>query len=434
MSISSSMNAGIAGLQANTTRLSTISDNIANSATYGYRRAQTSFHSMVLGDGRANQSSYAAGGVRTSTMRLIDQGGQLIGTRNSTDLAINGRGFLPVTTQQGANMGPGAMPMQLMTTGSFRFDSDGFLRNPTGMTLLGWAADADGSIPAQARNSSASLVPIRLDNAEQAPTPTANITLNLNLPASATLPDAPGTVQELTIDYVDATGLVQKLDVTYTPTVDPVAGQTNPRTLTITDPADGGATVSEHVLDFGGAMADGGLLTGVTGPGYDPDAGTFTITMGDQDIAVGIGALLDPSGTTQNSTAFSPFNINSDGFTGGELVGVEVTSDGLVQAVFDSGYTRTLYQVPLVDVPNPNGLQSLNDQVYALSADSGDFYLWNAGDGPTGTVQGYALEQSATDVAEELTGLIQTQRAYSSNVKIIQTVDEMLQETTNLKR
>ena len=60
--------------------------------------------------------------------------------------------------------------------------------------------------------------------------------------------------------------------------------------------------------------------------------------------------------------------------------------------------------------------------------------LWDAGDGPTGGIQGYSREGSNVDVASELTQLIQTQRAYSSNAKVIQTVDEMLQETTNLKR
>jgi len=59
---------------------------------------------------------------------------------------------------------------------------------------------------------------------------------------------------------------------------------------------------------------------------------------------------------------------------------------------------------------------------------------WQAGDGPTGDVMGYSREESKTDVATELTNMIQTQRAYSSSAKIIQTVDEMLQETTNIKR
>ena len=85
-------------------------------------------------------------------------------------------------------------------------------------------------------------------------------------------------------------------------------------------------------------------------------------------------------------------------------------------------------------MPNPNGLLSLSNQTYQVSPESGTFLLWEAGSGPTGTLEGYSREGSKTDVAAELTNLIQTQRAYSSNAKVIQTVDEMLQETTNIKR
>jgi flagellar hook protein FlgE len=103
-------------------------------------------------------------------------------------------------------------------------------------------------------------------------------------------------------------------------------------------------------------------------------------------------------------------------------------------AIYDQGFSKLIYQLPVIDVPNPNGLIALSNQTYQLSPASGAFYLWDAGDGPTGSVAGYSREESATDVAEELTQLIQTQRAYSSNAKIIQTVDEMWQETTNIKR
>jgi flagellar hook protein FlgE len=85
-------------------------------------------------------------------------------------------------------------------------------------------------------------------------------------------------------------------------------------------------------------------------------------------------------------------------------------------------------------VANPNGLQAVDGQAFRVSSESGDFYLWDADDGPVGSIEGFALEQSTTDIAQELTNLIETQRAYSSNAKIIQTVDEMLQETTNIKR
>mgnify|MGYP003632234655 CR=1 FL=1 len=77
---------------------------------------------------------------------------------------------------------------------------------------------------------------------------------------------------------------------------------------------------------------------------------------------------------------------------------------------------------------------AVEGQAFKTSPDSGGFFLWDAGDGPTGAIAGYAREASTTDIAQELTHLITTQRAYSSNAKIIQTVDEMLQETTNIKR
>lgn len=88
----------------------------------------------------------------------------------------------------------------------------------------------------------------------------------------------------------------------------------------------------------------------------------------------------------------------------------------------------------MADVANPNGMRVFDNQTFGISDESGSMYLWDAGSGPVGSVQGYALEELATDIATELTQLIQTQRAYSSNAKVIQTVDQMLEETTNLKR
>ena len=114
------------------------------------------------------------------------------------------------------------------------------------------------------------------------------------------------------------------------------------------------------------------------------------------------------------------------------LTSVEVDELGYLNAIYDQGFTRTIYQLPVVDVPNPNGLISLSNQTYQVSPASGPFYLWDAGDGPTGAVVGFSREESATDVAAELTQLIQTQRAYSSNAKVIQTVELSLAVATDL--
>ena len=144
MTISSSLNASVAGLAANASRLSTISDNIANSATNGYRRVETDFHSMVI----ANKGgTYSAGGVRTTHNRLIDQGGSLISTSNPTDLAVRGRGFLPVTQQSEVVNANGESTMLLATTESFRTNAEGYLTTSSGLMLMGWPALSDGSIP-----------------------------------------------------------------------------------------------------------------------------------------------------------------------------------------------------------------------------------------------------------------------------------------------
>ena len=137
---------------------------------------------------------------------------------------------------------------------------------------------------------------------------------------------------------------------------------------------------------------------------------------------------------TQMSAEFAPITLTKNGAPTGNLTGVEIDENGFVSAIYDSGFTRTIYQVPLIAVANPNGLEAGSSQTFTLSQASGPMYLWDAGAGPTGETIGYAREMSTTDIAGELTALIQTQRAYSSNAKIIQTVDEMLQETTNIKR
>jgi flagellar hook protein FlgE len=204
MTISSSLAAGVTGLNANATRLAAISDNISNSATAGYKRVQTSFQSMVIGTTGAG--TYSAGGVRASTMRLIDESGPLVSSSNPTDLAIKGRGFLPVTTEVAARQG-GTLPMYMMTTGSFRPDATGLLRNESGMVLLGVPVGADGTVPTFPRDSAGGLQPIRIETNAVNHEPTRNISLGVNLPATGTLSDAEGQFREMTVEYYNNLGM-----------------------------------------------------------------------------------------------------------------------------------------------------------------------------------------------------------------------------------
>ena len=432
MSISSSLNAGVSGLSANSSKLATISDNIANSSTYGYKRADLDFSSLVITE---NRGTYSAGGVRVESYREIDQRGTLISTSNATDIAIAGRGMLPVTPASAVDGADTDYPLQLVTTGSFRSDEEGYLTSVNGLVLLGWPADPDGNIPLQPRDSSAGLEPVRVDQNLFAASPTTEVSLSANLPAEATQAGAAGAPLEISVEYFDNTGASQTLVVGFTPTV-PATGQSNEWTMTITDGAQGGATVGEYVVTFDDTTGNGGNILGVTPVTgtYDPAAGTATVTLARGPVDIEIGAPGGLSLLTQLSAEFAPAGVSQNGTPVGTLTGTEIDENGYLIAAYDTGYTRVIYQIPVADVPNPNGLTALDNQAFAISGDSGPLYLWNAGEGSTGPTIGYAREESTADIAAELTQLIETQRAYSSNAKVIQTVDEMLQETTNLKR
>src|SRR5690606_25481702 len=146
MTISSALNAGVAGLSANATRLATISDNIANSGTFGYKRAHAEFSSMVITNNRGS-GTYSAGGVRASTMRLIEQRGGLVGTSHPLDIAVSGRGMLPVMNEVSLGTNSVDRALLMTTTGSFRTDANGVLKTDSGLVLMGWPATSDGTIP-----------------------------------------------------------------------------------------------------------------------------------------------------------------------------------------------------------------------------------------------------------------------------------------------
>jgi flagellar hook protein FlgE len=436
MTISSALNAGVMGLNVNSTRLATISDNIANSSTYGYKRSEVDFSSMVINQ---RPSVYSAGGVRATSYKDVDSNGSLVSTGNALDIAINGSGMIPVTDIFGTNETAAERDFMMVPTGGFSADENGNLRTQSGLYLLGWPVDTAGVVDSGSRDSTSSLVPVNVTVSQFLASPTRNLSLGMNLPAQSTLAGASGEAFELPIEYFDNLGLAQELSFTFTPTV-PGTGASNSWSVSVTDSAgDPAVSIADFTVEFndGNNGAPGGSLATVTpgaGVTYDAATGEISLNVAGGPITTFVGKPGESSGLTQLAAPFSPTNIVKDGAPIGDLQGVEIDQQGFLEAVYNSGFRRTIFQIPVADVPNPNGLTAVNNQAYSISADSGDLYFWDAGKGPAGSYAGYALMESNTDIAAELTSLIETQRAYSSNAKIIQTVDEMLQETTNLKR
>jgi len=433
MTLSSSMNAGISGLNVNASKLATISDNIANSKTFGYKRVDADFTAMTL-SGRSG--GYVAGGVRVASFRNISTQGSLITTANSMDIAIGGRGFLPVTPSSALANTSTALPLRLATTGSFRPDAEGILTSNSGLVLMGWPADPDGTFPPFPRDSAAGLSPVNISHNQFAANPTTEIQLGINLPATATQAGSTGDPFDLSLEYFDNLGTTQTMTATFTPQV-PALGQSNLWTMEITDLATGAAPIAEFTVQFDATTATGGSMLSVVpvfGGAYNAATGDINVTFDRGPVNINIGTIGSNNRMTQLSSSFAPINLAKNGAPTGNVIGMEIDKNGIVSANYDTGFSKEIFRVPLIDVPNANALEALPNQTYAVTRDSGDMFLWDAGSGPTGETIGYAREESTTDIAGELTALIQTQRAYSSNAKIIQTVDEMLQETTNIKR
>ncbi|QFU10227.1 Flagellar hook protein FlgE [Rhodobacteraceae bacterium THAF1] len=430
MSISSSLAAGVSGLNANAQRLASISDNIANSSTFGYKRSFTDFNALVTNSG--NASRFTAGGVSSSTLRMVDERGQIQASSNATDIAINGRGFLPVANYTSAISGD-PFKTALATTGSFRPNAAGHLVDSAGNALLGWPASLDGSFPSFPRDAVDGLVPINIFHNQFAANPTDQMSVQLNLPSVDSDPTSLGGPHDIALEYFGNQGQTHILNFEFTPT-----GTDNEWTVQITDSDSGGAVIGEYTMEFSDSPTGGGTLASVTtvsGGVYVPSYGIIPLTTGSGGmIDIDIGRLGEAGGITQLDSGFSPSLLSKNGSPVGILQGVEIDEGGIIQAIYDSGFTRPIYQVPVIDVANPNGLVPGDGQSFGISLESGSIFLWDAGQGPVGETLGFAREASSVDVAQELTQLIQTQRAYSSNAKIIQTVDEMLQETTNLKR
>ena len=431
MSISSSLAASVSGLNANAQRLASISDNIANSSTFGYKRSFTDFSALVTNSG--NPANFTAGGVSSSTMRMVDQRGQIQSSSNSTDIAINGRGFLPVANYTAATSGA-PFEAALTTTGSFRPNAAGHLVDQRGNALLGWPASLDGTFPSFPRDSTDGLTPINVFHNQFAANPTTEMVMELNLPSKDSDPATLGGPHDITLEYFGNQGQTHSLNFAFTPT-----GTDDEWTVQITDDASGGAVVGEYTMSFNDTAIGGGTLASVAvggaGGSYNGTDGTIPLTLGTGGVIdVSIGRIGEAGGITQLDAGFAPSVLSKNGSPVGTLQGVEIDETGIVVAIYDTGFSRPIYQVPVVDVANPNGLTPDDGQTFGISLESGGIFLWDAGSGPVGETLGYAREASSVDVAQELTQLIQTQRAYSSNAKIIQTVDEMLQETTNLKR
>jgi len=427
MSLYGMMRTGVSGMNAQANRLSTVADNIANSSTNGYKRANTEFSTLLV---PSTQGSYNSGGVTTTVRNAISTQGVLQYTTSVTDLAVNGNGFFVVQNS-------GGQPY-LTRAGSFVLDGDGRLINAAGFQLMGYSY-ANG-VPTPAANGYAGLEPIAITQPELVATPSRNGIFSGNLPLGASIVDntpPPAGAGEATAgdntsgsQYSAKTSLVAYgnrgeqvlLDVYFTKTAD------DTWEVAVFNRADAAPDTSFP-------YASGPLATEML---------TFNTTTGKLEgtsptgIAIpvpgGDSLALDLSKLTQLDAGFQVDNAKVDGTPPNSIEGIEISSDGIIYARYEDGSLEPLYRIPLANVQSPDQLKVLSGNIFAESADSGGVSVGFAGSKGLGEITSGALENSNVDIAEELTSMIESQRSYTANSKVFQTGSDLMELLVNLKR
>jgi flagellar hook protein FlgE len=144
--------------------------------------------------------------------------------------------------------------------------------------------------------------------------------------------------------------------------------------------------------------------------------------------------ILDEQGTTQYASESINIFSSQDGYPAGSLQRVSIDKDGILTGIYTNGRHQPLYQIGLTRFINPWGLAKLGDNVYMETRWSGVGTINPPGYGGTGTIRANFLEQSNTDLADEIVNMIVTQRGFQANSKVVTTTDTMLAEVIEMKR
>jgi len=433
---------GLSGLNAASKNLDVIGNNIANSGTYGAKGSRAEFsdvYAAALNGAGQNQV-----GIGTSLQSVAQQftQGNITTTENPMDLAINGGGFFQVSD--------GANPTRYSRNGQFKVSKDGFIVNNDGLKLMGYPANGAGVIqPGTAQ-------PLQLPTGGIPPAVTSTISMEFNLDSrlKTTAPGGgTGTGMDLkdSTTYNNATSMTvydakgQDVAVTfYFQKSAPAADGSDTWNVYATangTPFDTDATGAAIALDaFGNPTAPYTTLT-FPPTGGSPTSPTAPISM---TVPAGVSArgnptlaipniLIDMTGATENGSSFAVTNLTQDGYAPGQLTGIQVANNGIVQARYSNGQSKPAGQVELATFRNPQGLQTMGGNVWIRTVASGDAVVGVPGDGNMGALQSGALEESNVDLTAELVNMVTAQRAYQANAQTIKTQDQVLQTIVNLR-
>lgn len=413
MSLGSAMFTGVSGILTMGNAMNVIGDNIANVNTVGFKGNRSIF-ADILSSSVANGSTILQTGRGTFTQGISPswEQGSFETTGNATDMGIQGAGFFVVSR-------PSDNTTFYTRAGQFILNDSGLLVNPQGNVVQGYKVL---STVAGVVTTAGAATDISIDGVTAQPSATTAFRIGLNLNAAA----SSGATFATSFDVYNAIG--ERVTLTYTFTK-AVAAQTwtyavTSSTGTVTTGASGTVTFNST-----GALTVPAADTTLTIIGFASGSSNLTTTW---DILDAIGNPYNEiTGYAAPSTTVS---VIQDGYSTGTLRGLAVNTYGVISGLFSNGQTQNLYQLAIADFASPWGLSREGSTMYSETMQSGQPLLGKAGGGGLGTILGSALELSNVDLAGQFVKMIQNQRGYQANARVITTVDDMMAEAVNLKR
>jgi len=400
----------LSGMNAASSDLNVISNNIANSNTTGFKESRAEFGDVFAVSPYGVATNATGAGARLQRVAQQFNQGNIDFTGNALDMGVSGQGFFTLSNN-------GAMVYS--RAGNFSTDASGYVVNPSGQRLQVFAANPDGTT-----FNTSKLTDIQLTTGDAPPQVSTKVQADLTLPGNATVPvnspfDAadPTTYNHTTsLTVYDSLGASHSQSLYFTKTA-------NPNEWTLQAQIDGVDVGTPQTLayDSTGALVSpaGG---DITLPPYTPPGGA-----GPLNLTVDLG------NSTQYGQKFAVSALNQDGYGTGSLSSISVSAEGVVQASYSNGVTKSLGQVALTTFANPQGLQQNGDNAFSETYASGQALHGAAGTSQFGLVQGGALEASNVDQTAQLVNMITAQRNFQANAQMIQTQDQVTQTIINLR-
>lgn len=418
MSLYGVMRTSTSGMNAQSTRISAVAENVANANTNGYKAVRAEFSSYFIS---GNVSDYNSGYVDVNMHRLVSNQGTLAASTSFTDLAIQGEGFFIVRDDAGRNM--------FTRAGSHKKNANGELVNSAGFKLLGYPVDSSNT--SVVVNGFAGLVPIAFDREALSARASTSGQLQVNLPstaaivAAANMPsaNAPGST------FTSKTSMVAYGNLGEEKMLDIYMSKT--------------ASEQWEIAVFDRAQVGPNGFPYASGPlsaaalSFDPANGQLLPSSASSILVTvpgGQPVTLDFAKSSQLAAGFSVQDSAMNGNMASAADIVEIAEDGTVFVAFEDGTRIAKYRIPLATVPSPDNLEAISGNAFGLTSRSGDFRIGFSGESGFGKIASGVLEQSTADIASEFTDMIDAQRGYTANSKVFQTGAELMDVLVNLKR